>query len=117
MFLFLHWFFFLHTTDDRYCIDNGAMIAYTGVSLYACNVYTGVSLHVCNVYTGVPWLVCAVPPGVCRTVITVTVWTRAPLCAIIADNGVSPSMRTLVCLRALFTLLSIHRGKYLNPKP
>lgn len=24
----------LHATDDRYCIDNGAMIAYTGILMY-----------------------------------------------------------------------------------
>jgi len=35
----------LYATDERYCIDNGAMIAYTGLIEYLANGSVGVPLE------------------------------------------------------------------------
>jgi len=38
----------LHATDDRYCIDNGAMIAWTGLLMYRCGMYTSLQDSTCT---------------------------------------------------------------------
>jgi len=38
----------LHATDDRYCIDNGAMIAWTGLLMYRCGMYTSLQESTCT---------------------------------------------------------------------
>ena len=37
-----------HTTDDRYCIDNGAMIAYTGLLMFQHGICGRVCAFVCE---------------------------------------------------------------------
>ena len=35
--------------DDRYCVDNGAMIAYAGILMYKQNGYKGMELKECSI--------------------------------------------------------------------